>query len=518
MVAERLLPGAVDPADPSGLPGALLGRVRQLIEDLAAVLRERGQLPPQPLLMELAHLLGQIRRILPQHLEAEEAVVGGVLFSGRAFVQVAELLQPGDFYDPVLRVIYEAMIELDAQSRAIDILTVAAQLKKADTLSKLTARGGEAYLVELSSKIATVENIAHHAHLVREKATARQLIEAASRIMDAGYAGRLDADQYVDQAQRAVFDVAVRGAGAGWQTARQVLHATLKAAETRYERARRGESVVTGVPTRFGDFDVLTAGLQPEELIIIAGRPSMGKTAFVMNCAMNAAAGIDGEPGFPVLVFSLEMGKQSLMERLICSEARVQSDRLRTGNLLDRDWVNIAASASRIAEAPLLIDDRGSPTLMEIRSKCRRWRADPQYFPPGCETLGMVVIDYLQLIAGSGRESREREVSEISRGLKALAKELHLPVVALSQLSRECEKRNDKRPMASDLRESGQIEADADLICFVYRDEVYNKESPDRGIAEIIIGKQRNGPTDTVRLTFLREYTRFENLSTRAEA
>jgi replicative DNA helicase len=452
------------------------------------------------------------RRVLPQNQEAEEAVVGGLLFSGRALNLVAEFLQPEDFYHPALRAIYEAMLELDSQSRPIDLITVAEQMRKSDTLGKLKAYGGEAYLAELSSKVTTVENISHHGHLVRDKATARQLIEAASKILEKGYAEQSEVDKYLDEAQQVVFAISNRSIRQSYESVRKVLHTAIKALEQRYHR----KEAITGVPTGYTKFDEMTAGLQPGDLIIIAARPSMGKTAFVMNCAQNAAL----DHGAPILIFSLEMSKESLIERVLCSEARVDSQRLRGGFLETRDWINITKAASRISESSIWIDDSGSPTLMEIRAKCRRWRSDPAIFKSNTgqerAPIGMVVVDYLQLIQGRpmGKEqSREREISEISRGLKALAKELGVPVVALSQLNRSVEQRADKRPMASDLRESGAIEQDADLICFIYRDEVYNKETPDRGIAEIIIGKQRNGPTGTVRLAFLNQYTRFENLA-----
>ena len=269
---------------------------------------------------------------------------------------------------------------------------------------------------------------------------------------------------------------------------------------------------MTGVATDYLKFDEMTAGFQPGDLVIIAARPSMGKTAFAMNCAQNAAL----NHGIPTLVFSLEMSKESLIERVLCSEARVESQKLRSGFLETRDWIGITKAAGRIAEAPMWIDDSGAPSLMEIRAKCRRWRSDSAVFPQGIEQLGLVVVDYLQLVHGTpqGREqNREREISEISRGFKALAKELKVPVVALSQLNRSVESRADKRPMASDLRESGAIEQDADVICFIYRDEFYNKETADKGVAEIIIGKQRNGPTGTARLNFQSQYTRFENLA-----
>jgi len=448
------------------------------------------------------------RRVLPHSEDAEESVVGGLLFSGRAMTQVADILNADDFYDAKHEAIYSAMVDLDQRTRPIDLVTVAEQIQKNGQMGKLAAHGNEAYLAELCNKVATVENIAFHARIVREKSTARRLILAASGILERGYSDDIEVDDYIDSAQQAVFEIANRSNRQSYEPVRRVLHSAIKAIEQRFSR----KQAVTGVPTDFAKFDELTAGFQPGELVIIAARPSMGKTAFVMNCAQNAAL----NHGVPALVFSLEMSKESLLERVLCSEARVESHKLRSGFLETRDWINITKAAGRIAEAPMWIDDSGSPTLQEIRAKARRWRADPGVFPDGIAQQGLVVLDYLQLVQGPphGREqNREREISEISRGLKALAKELKLPVLALSQLNRSVETRADKRPLASDLRESGAIEQDADLICFIYRDEFYNKETDDKGVAEIIIGKQRNGPTGTARLTFLNQYTRFENLA-----
>ncbi|MFO0574949.1 MAG: replicative DNA helicase [Polyangia bacterium] len=447
-------------------------------------------------------------RVPPSSRDAEESVIGGVLFSGRAITLVADLLIPDDFYDIKHEAIFAAMLELDQRSQPIDLITVAEQMRASGTLSKLAAVGSEAFLAELANKVATVENIVHHAGIVRSMSTKRRLIRASSSIAEKGYNPDLEADKYIDQAQQAVFEISSRSNRQSYEAVRKVLHTAIKALEQRFSR----KEAITGVGTDYTKFDEMTAGMQPGDLIIIAARPSMGKTSFVMNCAQNAAL----NHNVPTLVFSLEMSKESLIERVLCCEARIDAQKLRTGMLETRDWINITKAASRVAEAPMWIDDGGSPTLMEIRSKCRRWRSDSSIFPKGIEQHGLVVIDYLQLVHGSSAgasESREREISEISRGLKALAKELRVPVVALSQLNRSVESRADKRPMPSDLRESGAIEQDADLICFIYRDEVYNKETPDRGVAEIIIGKQRNGPTGTVRLAFFNQYTRFENLA-----
>jgi replicative DNA helicase len=415
---------------------------------------------------------GPLRRVLPHSEDAEESVIGGLLFSGRAMTLVGDIINADDFYDAKNEAIYAAIVDLDQRSRPVDLITVAEQMRQSGTLSKLAAHGSEAYLAELLNKVATVENIAHHARIVREKATARRLILAASAIQERGYSEEVDVDGYIDQAQQAVFEIANRSNRQSYEPVRRVLHNAIKALELRFSR----KQAVTGVATDYLKFDEMTAGFQPGDLVIIAARPSMGKTAFVMNCAQNAAL----NHGIPTLVFSLEMSKESLIERVLCSEARVESQKLRSGFLETRDWIGITKAAGRIAEAPMWIDDSGSPSLMEIRAKCRRWRSDTSVFPQGIEQLGLVVVDYLQLVHGTpqGREqNREREISEISRGFKALAKELKVPVVALSQLNRSVESRADKRPMASDLRESGAIEQDADVICFIYRDEFYNKET-----------------------------------------
>jgi replicative DNA helicase len=453
----------------------------------------------------------QNRRPIPPHsLEAEESVIGGVLLHPVAFNKVAEFLAADDFYHPALRALYEAMIELERASKPIDALTVVEQMKALETFDKLRAFNGADYLTELAAKVISVENIEYHARIVRGKATARRLVSACAEIAARGYGEYGDVDEYIDEAEQQIFEVAQRAEKKSFEPIKKILKETIAALGQRYER----KQAITGVPTSYVRFDDMTAGLQPGDLVIIAARPSMGKTSFVMNAVANASV----HHQIPALVFSLEMSKVSLGERLLCSQARVDSSKLRRGMLDQRDWVQITKGASDIAEAPIFIDDSGSPSLLEIRAKSRRWRADPKIFKPGGNGLGMIVIDYLQLIQGRAArdDNRQREISEISRGLKALAKELQVPVVALSQLNRSLENREDKRPKMSDLRESGAIEQDADVICFIYRDEVYSKDQckeDDKGVAEIIIGKQRNGPTGTCRLAFLNMYTRFENLA-----
>ncbi len=470
--------------------------------------------------MQLAATQESSRPTPPHSLEAEESVVGGILVHARKFNDVAEFLVPDDFYHPALRAIYEAMIELDASSKPIDSLTVVEQMRALETIDKLRAFNGPDYLTELMAKVVTVENIGYHARIVRGKATARRLVEACREISARGYGEYGDVDEYIDAAEREIFEIAQRSQKQSFEKIKDVLHTTIRSLEKRYEK----KQAVTGVPTGYHKLDAMTAGMQPGDLIIIAARPSMGKTSFVMNMVVNAAMqkhkdadGRERHP-FPALVFSLEMSKESLCERLLCSEARVDSMKLRGGFLETKDWIRITTAAGNLSEAPILIDDSGSPTLLEIRAKARRWRADNNLFYMGAEQMGCVVIDYLQLIQGRATkdDNRQREISEISRGLKALAKELRVPVIALSQLNRSLESRADKRPMLSDLRESGAIEQDADVIAFIYRDVVYSKDEckeEERHVAEIIIGKQRNGPTGVAKLAFKGEFTRFENLA-----
>ncbi len=447
-------------------------------------------------------------RVLPWSQDAEMSVVGGILLHPVAFVQVADVVQPIDFYHPAHQAIFTAMVELDEASKPIDAITVAEQLRATDSFHKLRAFNGESYFAELTSAVVTIENIAFHARIVHGKATVRRLIETAQEIAAHGYGEYGDVDEFIDAAERSIFEIAQRSQRSSYEAIQKILGRTIKAVEKRYDR----KLAITGVPSGYHVLDAMTSGFQPADLIIIAGRPSMGKTSLVMNAVQNAAI----EFGVPALVFSLEMSKESLVERLLCSESRVDSTRLRGGFLEQRDWINLTKAASRISEASISIDDSGAPTLLDIRAKARRWRSDPEVFKSR-DQPGIIVVDYLQLINGQrsshGEQNREREISEISRGLKALAKELRVPIIALSQLNRAVESRADKRPMMSDLRESGAIEQDADVIIFIYRDEVYDKESSEKGVAEIIVGKQRNGPVGTVRLKFLNEYTRFENLA-----
>ncbi len=443
-----------------------------------------------------------MRKLPPQSVEAEMSILGGILLENEAINRVLDILVPEDFYRESHRKIVKAMIELNEYREPCDLITLTTVLKKRGELEEV---GGGAYLATLVDFVPTAANIAYYARIVKEKAIARNLISAATEIVTDGYDEQSEIEQLLDKAQKTIFEISENRLKTPYFQLSAILKDTIRHIGELYEK----KDHTTGVPTGFIDLDEKTAGFQRSDLIIIAGRPSMGKTAFALNIAQYAS--MYAEPRCPVAVFSLEMSKEQLVTRLLCSEARVDASRLRTGNLLEGEWEKIMHGAEKLFEAQLFIDDTPAISVLEMRAKARRLKAE--------HGIGMIVVDYLQLMRGGGSpESRQQEISEISRSLKALAKELSLPVVALSQLNRGLESRTDKRPMMSDLRESGAIEQDADVIMFVYRDEVYNKDNPDvRGKAEIIIGKQRNGPIGTVNLTFLGEFTRFENHAVRSD-
>jgi len=443
-----------------------------------------------------------VRKLPPQNIDAEMSILGGILLENEAINRVLDILVPDDFYRESHRKIMRAMIELNDHREPCDLVTLTTILKKRGELEEV---GGGAYLATLVDFVPTAANIAYYARIVKEKAIARNLIRAATDIVTEGYDEQAEIEELLDKAQKTIFEISENRVKTPYFQLNAILKDTIKHIGDLYERKEH----TTGVPTGFLDLDEKTAGFQRSDLIIIAGRPSMGKTAFALNIAQYAS--LYAEPRCPVAIFSLEMSKEQLVTRLLCSEARVDASRLRTGHLLDGEWEKVMRGAEKLFEAEIFIDDTPAISVLEMRAKARRLKAE--------HNIGMIVVDYLQLMRGSGSpESRQQEISEISRSLKALAKELSVPVVALSQLNRGLESRTDKRPMMSDLRESGAIEQDADVIMFVYRDEVYNKDNPDvRGKAEIIIGKQRNGPIGTVNLTFLGEYTRFENYAVRSE-
>jgi replicative DNA helicase len=467
-------------------------------------------------------------RVPPQDVEAERAVLGSILLQNEAIFVAIEQAEAEDFYKPAHQTIFRAMADLAQRSEAIDIVTLAAYLRSRNELEPV---GGTPYLVALSEAVPTAANVKHYAAIVRKKGMLRRLITSATTIVKEAYDAP-DADQAVDAAEKAIFDVAKAKAKQGITPMVDIVSEAFRGIEKLANERRE----VTGVSTGILRLDSMLSGLQPSDLVIVAGRPSMGKTAFSIGIGLHAAT----QDRRRVAIFSLEMSKESLARRMLCSEGKVNASRLRSGLLTEEDWPKLAQAAGRLSDAPMFIDDTGSISVLELRAKCRRLAAEQKREVEaemrkalsekkargepvdeeaerkaweGHAGLDLVIVDYLQLMRGSGNtQSREQEISEISRGLKALAKELDVPVVALSQLNRGVEQRTDKRPGIADLRESGAIEQDADVVMFVYRDEVYNKETPDRGVAEIIVGKQRNGPVGTARCKFFHEYTRFDNL------
>ncbi len=438
-----------------------------------------------------------IHRLPPQNLEAEQCVLGSVLLQQNALGKALETVTPDDFYREAHKSIFNAMAALFEKNEPQDLITVTNHLSDHNKLEEV---GGPAYLASLTDIVPVASNIAYYAKIVREKSILRQLIQTTSDIASRCFEEQDDIDSLLDEVEQTIFEISSSKSSQAFHPINKVVTETFKSIEKLFER----KELVTGVPTGFDELDRMTAGLQPSDLIILAGRPSMGKTALAMNIAQNTAI----MHKTPVGVFSLEMSKEQLGMRLLCSVSKVDSHRLRTGFLKDQDWPKLTRAAGILSESKLFIDDTPAISVLEMRAKARRLKIE--------HNLGLVVVDYLQLMRGrSSSERREQEISEISRSLKAMAKELQVPVIALSQLNRSLENRPNKRPQLSDLRESGAIEQDADVICFIYRDEVYNKaeDNPRRGIAEVIIGKQRNGPTGTIELTFLDKFTTFENLA-----
>ena len=441
-------------------------------------------------------------RVLPHSSDAEASVLGGILLRNDVLTSLDELSED-DFYDPRHQAVFAAMRSLEDNSKPIDEVTLEVELSR---MGKLEAVGGLPFISELALRVPTADNVAHYAEIVTSKHAARRLILAASEIAAKGYEDSEEIGDYLDSAEASIFEVTQQNQRRSAEHIRGLLKEVFSSLDERFKAA----GGITGVPTGFTDLDERTAGLQPTELTILAARPAMGKTSFALSIARNAACGA----GYPVLLFSLEMSAQQLAERLLCSEARVDSTALRRGQLQRQDLTNMTYGADTLSRAPIIIDDTPALTLRELRASARRFMADKSL--RGDREFGLIVIDYLQLMQGSGRgSSREQEISEISRGLKQLSKEIHCPVLALSQLNRSLESRPDKRPQLSDLRESGAIEQDADVIMFIYRDVVYNKESEHPNIAEVIIGKNRHGATGTVETFFEGRYTRFDNLSKR---
>jgi replicative DNA helicase len=431
------------------------------------------------------------QRVPPHSVEAEESVLGAMLLSETSISDVLEKLRSDDFYKPAHRRIFESVVSLFGRGEAVDSVTAAEELRRAGALEEV---GGKPYLFHLVNSVPAASNASYYARIVEETALLRRMIEATQQAAAMAFESSDDVDNIVDQVEQMIFSVAQRRLGDRFAHIRDLLHEHLEQVEA---LQLRGASV-TGVPSGFIDLDNLTSGLQPSNLVIVAARPSFGKTSFALNIAQQAAT----EHGVPVAIFSLEMSKMELVQRLVCAEALVDVHKLRTGNLSDQDWSRLATAVGRLADAPVYIDDTEAVTVLEIRAKARRLKQK--------HGLGLVIVDYLQLMSGPRRsENRQQEISEISRSLKILARELEVPVIAVSQLSRAVEARQDKRPMLADLRESGAIEQDADLVIFIYRDEVYNPDSPDKGTVEILLSKHRNGPVGRLKLTFLQNYTKF---------
>lgn len=435
------------------------------------------------------------RRLPPQNIEAEESVLGGVIIENAALDRAVELLEADDFYREAHRKIMRAMLALHERNEPVDLVTLSDELRRRGELQDV---GGSPFLVELADKVPTAANVAYYARIVRERSILRSLIETSTEIAAKAYESAKDVDGFLDEAEQKIFALSERKVRRSFYRLKDLVYDSFHTIERLYDR----RELVTGVPTGFRDLDALTSGLQRSDLIIVAGRPSMGKTALALNMAQYGA--VQGNTG--VAVFSLEMSKEQLALRLLCSEARVNMNKLRQGFTGDRDLQSLAKAAGRLNDAPIFIDDTPAISLLELRAKARRLKRDAD------ARLGLIVVDYLQLMRGGpSADSREQEIASISRGLKALAKELDLPVVALSQLNRQVEQRGgEKRPQMADLRESGAIEQDADVILFLYRPWVYDKAAEERA-AEIIVGKQRNGPIGTVEVTFLSDYTRFED-------
>ena len=438
-------------------------------------------------------------RIPPQNIEAEQAVIGAIFLEPASLTLASEILIPEDFYRAAHQKIYKVMLSLSDRGEPVDLVTVTSELANAKILEEV---GGVSYLSDIANSVPTAANIEYYAKIIEEKSILRRLIRTATTIAQDGYSREDEVEALLTEAEKTIMEVAQRKNAGAFKNIKDVLVETYDNIETLHSQV--GE--ITGIPTGFVELDRMTAGFQRNDLIIVAARPSVGKTAFALNIAQNVATKTDEN----VAIFSLEMGAEQLVMRMLCAEGNINAQALRTGSLTPEDWSKLTMAMGSLSNSGIYIDDTPGIRINEIRSKCRRLKQE--------SGLGMILIDYLQLIQGSGgasKENRQQEVSEISRTLKALARELKVPVIALSQLSRGVEQRQDKRPMMSDIRESGSIEQDADIVAFLYRDDYYDKESENKNIIEIIIAKQRNGPVGTVSLAFVKEFNKFVNLERR---
>lgn len=438
-----------------------------------------------------------IEKLSPRSDEAEQAVLGSMLLEEDAISQAIELLDETCFYQDAHQKIFKAVVTIYSQNKPVDLVITTEQLKKNNMLEDV---GGASYIALLSQAVPTAANIRHYARIVREKYILRSLITTGTKIVTEGYRAQSNADELLDRAEKLIFDIATKKAEPTSIAIKEIIKDSIETIDGLYQRKEN----VTGVPTNFHEFDLLTAGLQPSDLIIVAGRPSMGKSALAACMAEHASI----VEKVPTLIFSLEMSKEQLAQRMLCSHARVDYHKVRTGFLSQSDWPKLTNAAGKLAESTLFIDDTPSISALELRAKARRLKSQ--------HNIGMVIVDYLQLMRGAtDMDNRQQEISEISRSLKALARELSVPVVAISQLSRAVEARADRRPQLSDLRESGAIEQDADVVVLLLREEYYNPTPENKGMAEVIIAKQRNGPVGSFNLAFIKEYTRFENLTRR---
>ena len=439
-----------------------------------------------------------IDRVPPQNIDAEQAVLGAMLIKKEAIAEVAQILRPEDFYRDAHKIVYEAMLNLFNKNEPADIVTVSDYLNNENLMEKV---GGVTFITALANTVPTAANVTYHAKIVREKADLRNLINTATDIAGMAYESSDDVADVIDKSEKMIMEVANRQNVSAFTPMRDIVMETFDKINVLYE----SKGGLTGIPCGFTDLDKLTSGLQPSDLILVAARPSMGKTAFTLNIGAHVAMKEHKNVAF----FSLEMSKQQLVQRMLCSEGGIDSQKLRKGELDKTDWGKLVNVANKVAEAPLYIDDTAGITVMELRSKARRLKAE--------KGLDLIIIDYLQLMQGrtgkGATDNRQQEISEISRSLKAVARELNVPVIALSQLSRSVESRQIKRPMLSDLRESGSLEQDADIVMFLYREDYYDPETVNKNITEVIVAKHRNGPVDTVKMFFKKEFTRFNDLS-----
>jgi len=437
----------------------------------------------------------ELERIPPQNIEAEMAVLGSMMIDEEAINHAIEIIDENCFYKTAHKEIFDCIVQLFGRNKAVDLITLSEELKKNQKLDQI---GGVSYLTMLANAVPTAANVLHYSRIVKEKSILRALINHATQIVAESFDSDTNVDEVLDKAERLIFEISDRRIEGSFIPIKDVIRSSIETIDRLYQQ----KAHVTGVPTGFIDFDIKTAGLQNSDLIIIAGRPSMGKSAFAISMAEYMGV----EDNYPVAFFSLEMSKEQLVQRLLCSHAHIDAHKVRTGHLSSSDWPKLTAAAGKLSEAPIFIDDTPAISIMELRAKARRLKAH--------HDIKIMFLDYMQLMRGAARsENRQQEISEISRSLKALARELNIPVVAISQLSRAVESRSDHRPQLSDLRESGAIEQDADVVVLLLREEYYNPTPDNKGLAEIIVAKQRNGPTGSMKLSFIREFARFENLA-----